>query len=757
MRPTEPRQASLSRTGGTRPYDVALEADLSELQVSTLAILAVVFVLVGSAVVLWPNWDPEGMSRQDLVGGLLFLLAWASWQLRSRYPLGVWVMVVGSAAVILLLQVWYPTTNAAALLVLPCVFSTAYLGTAAGIRCALASSALFLLAGWGIGGSVPAGQIPITMGAVWGGVGVIWASLRPYRAAAADTWYYYGQARRLLEESRNGKVELNQAYADLGKAYQELGRLNEIVIASQKIADEAREAKEAYVANVSHELRTPLNMIIGFSSMIARAPLTYRRKLPTQLLADIAVIERNALHLLRLVDDVLDLGKADSGAMKLSLARWSLEALVLEAVENVRPLFDAKGLCVDIEVEPQLPQVSCDDTRIRQVILNLLSNAGRAVQKGGVRISVRRSDAELIVTVADTGPGIPDEDLDRIFEPFRQLDSPGHARQSGTGLGLGISKKLVELHGGRMWVQSAAGSGAAFSFSLPLSTVEEPVGSASRWFSPHQVDPFAGRTHTRKADPPPITRRVLFVDPESSLFAAAMESGGKGVQIALVSDLRAAVAELGASPAQMLVLNQAEPDKLSDLEEALSALPFRLPIVLCSAPRPLAAAENLGVHQHLTKPISQDALLEAVESVPPPVETILIADDEPDAVQLFARMLAFSPQDYKVLRAGDGDRALEIIRTCHPDLVLLDMIMPGLNGLQVLSAMRQDPELASIPVITISARDLCGEATKSDRLIVLRSGGFTGRELVSAVYALCEGLTPTWRTDGKGQPQTSHG
>ena len=275
-----------------------------------------------------------------------------------------------------------------------------------------------------------------------------------------------------------------------------------MLLATQRAVDEARQAKETFVANVSHELRTPLNMIIGFSSLIAKAPLTYRRRLPPELLADISAIQRNAMHLSKLVDDVLDLSKADAGYMKISLSYASIPALSVEAAQAVQSLFDSKHLWIRMEIAPDLPDVLCDATRIRQVILNLLSNAGRVLENGGVTIRAWVEKNEAVVTVEDTGPGFQK----RGFLEPSAAEMPPRAERHRLAY---ISRKLVELHGGRMWLESKPSAGACFAFSLPIEATPNK--------RPRSLD-IRDFAHRRRADGhrrlPAIDRRVLFIDAE---------------------------------------------------------------------------------------------------------------------------------------------------------------------------------------------------------------------------------------------------
>jgi signal transduction histidine kinase len=371
---------------GARQEASLLQDYLRGLQQSSLPTIAIVLVAVAAVAFFWLHVDSSEIQRWDLFGLLVCIVALGAWLLRDRYPLGTWFLA-GGISLVIVFAYWLSGTSALLLLLtLPCILVTSYVGTLQGVALGALVSILLVMQAVLLQPSAGSNFAVIALAGIWGSIGLVWAALRPLRAATTESWYHFALARQLLEESRDRQQELNQAYEELRNAYKELGRLNQVLLATQHAADEARQAKESFVANVSHELRTPLNMIIGFSSLITRAPLTYQHRLPANLLADIAAIQRNAEHLSSLVDDVLDLSKTDAGQMTLSLQPVQVADLLEHAVEPMFELFASKSLWLKLETEPQLPEVLCDPTRIRQVVMNLLSNAGKIVDSGGVTI-----------------------------------------------------------------------------------------------------------------------------------------------------------------------------------------------------------------------------------------------------------------------------------------------------------------------------------------------------------------------------------
>jgi signal transduction histidine kinase/DNA-binding response OmpR family regulator len=553
----------------------------------------------------------------------------------------------------------------------------------------------------------------------------------------------FDAARMNLREVREQRLELEQSREDLMHANRELMRLSERLKVLELIAEEARQAKTEFVANVSHELRTPLNMIIGFSDMIARSPHVYGGRLPTSLLTDITAIRRNAEHLSALVNDVLDLSQVEAGRMALSRDWVDLGPLINEALGVVHPLFESRGLYLHPEVEAGLPSVFCDETRVRQIVINLLGNAGRFTERGGVIIRCQQQNQEVVISVADTGPGIALKDQQRIFEPFQQADVATRRRQGGSGLGLTISKQFVEMHGGRMWLESEPGSGTTISFTLPLT--QPPVralkgeqGIRRALVADDEVG-YRLRTRPSRVSAAPITARLVIVDPEQTL-QRLLSRYLPDVEVDTAADLERAVVALQRSPAQALVINDSSVGSLP--ATVVGGLPFGTPAISCWLPGEHDAAKRLGVVAYLIKPLALDKLLAALANLGRPIKTVLIVDDEEDELHLFARMLESQKGKYSILRVTSGQRALNMLRNRKPDIMLLDLSMPAMSGFQVLEEKARDASIAEIPVIVISSRDPAGEPILSNTLTVTQAPGISQRSLVDCIHALGAILAP---------------
>jgi signal transduction histidine kinase/CheY-like chemotaxis protein len=720
-----------------------------------LLVVGIVILLALSAGAIWPEelsvkmWTiaPIALVTYLLALRLLpqhFLLAHAAWQI------GIGGVIAATVSVFQLPEIAF----LAMLLPLMAVVTG---GWPLGVLSQALVTLLALALHRGLVTPVP----PPTYGWLIGIGGMIagllgWAAIQSLLTVTQWSLYSYRQARDKVEEARNQRLEFKQVEGDLLQANQELARMAERLRAMNDIAEEARQAKEEFVANVSHELRTPLNMIIGFSEMITQAPQIYGTHLPPPLLADITAIQRNSQHLSKLVNDVLDLSQIEAGRMAITKEWAQIGDVVEEAISAVRFFYESKALFLETEIPSDLPKILCDGTRVRQILLNLLSNAGRFTEEGGVIVRAEQTQQELVVSVSDTGPGISPEDQSRLFEPFQQLDSSIRRQHGGSGLGLSISQRFVELHGGRMWLESQVGDGTTFYFSLPMES-RLPIrfaegNNAKRWFDPHQQ--YVQRTRRTKAPRPVLIPRFVVLEREKvvqKLLSRYLDN----IEVIGVTTMDDALHELRRLPAQALVVNTPDIEAYTDSKIQLEALPYGTPMIICWVPGEETMTQQLGAARYLVKPIARDQLLEAIQQYGDNVRSILLVEDDSEAIQLFARMLASSETPYDVLLAKNGRRALDLLERRHPDLVLLDLIMPGMDGFEVLERKQRDPALREVPVIIISSQDPSGHPIVSKTLVVARHEGISARDLVASIQAVSQKLTPSGRAARQAQPETA--
>ncbi len=714
-----------------------LQAEIEELRSSNVWMSVVPLMPAAFALYAVATRSPDP-APGSLPGVFLLLLTPAVWWLlhKSYYRVAALALVVGLFCANLLLIHGTALAETALFLALPVGLSAVLIGIPAGAVAAVACS-IYLLFGTA---QIDAVLRSVAVINLWATLWMIWLSARPL--LLARKWFEgsYHQSRAALEKSRDYQFQLRQALDDLTEAHHQLTQLNRLAHDLRHQADEARRSKEQFVANVSHELRTPLNMIIGFSEMAMNSPQTYGRNIPQSLLADLEIVLRNSQHLSSLIDDVLDLSQIEAGQMALMKEGAALGEIIDEAVTAVRPLFNSKGLTLRRDIPPNLPELYCDRVRIRQVLLNLLSNAGRFTERGGVSVCARLEVDAIIVSVADTGPGISADEISEIFKPFQQLDGSVQSYWAGSGLGLSVSKHFVELHRGRMWLESEQGQGATFYFRLP---VEESISSAAdgvmRWFSPYST--YVERSHIPSL-PATADRPRLIVVEEGKALSRLLARYLDNAELVPVVSIEEALETIAAFPAQALLVNEASVGESLERIENEIALPFGLPVFVCSLPGVGDAADSLGAVDYLIKPISRDDLLAALDRLGNEVNTILIVDDEPDVLRLFRRMLASAGRSYRVLRASSAGQARQIMADTTPDVVLSDLVMPEQDGYQLIAEMKADPTLRDIPIVVTSARDPSSQPTVSKSLAVLRGGGIAIPQLLTAISTLVGVLSP---------------
>jgi len=707
----------------------AHRANLRGQQAEALDAFYAVTALVGLGLIyLTYSWPAAWLA--GLIGVGFILLVYPVHRLfAGRYLARAWGLAGLWLAGVLLAAGHWPGLAVSSLVIFPVallallVSPRAGLLTAAGLS--LAATALAqtgrdpAAAGWGLG-----------IGLAWGVTLLIWLALRPLEAALRWSWTRYDVAQGELDAARDAQADLKQAVKDLAEANLQTARLNQLLGTARRAAEEAERAKAEFVANVSHELRTPLNMVIGFAELIMRAPKTYGR-VSTALRADLAVIHRNSQHLAALIDDVLDLSQIEAGRMALTKERVVLDEIIAAATEAIRPLYQTKGLYLHTEAPAGLI-VACDRTRIREVLLNLLSNAGRFTEQGGVTVQARVAEGEVVISVADTGPGIAPEDQARLFQPFQQADGSIRRRFGGSGLGLSISKHFVELHDGRMWLASEVGSGATIFFTLPLEPAAAGGGAYERWLNPD----WEYRQRTRKwLAPKPVVRSRVVVVERGTLLQRLLRRYGGEMELVAVGSLAEAGAELARGPVTALLVHDLDVGGAVERIRAADLLPIGTPALVCALPQQEAAAHAIGADDYLVKPVSGEALLAALDRFGVDRGTILIVDDEQDAIQLFWRILAASGRGYRVLTAANGAQALAILGSDRPDAILLDLTMPGMDGFQLL-AQRSAAAWRDVPVLIMSARDPAGHPIVASAVALTRGGGLTVPQLLSAIEAL---------------------
>ncbi len=517
--------------------------------------------------------------------------------------------------------------------------------------------------------------------------------------------------------------QIRYSIQDLAQKQQDLEHSRRRLEQANMELTEADRLRSEFVANMSHELRTPLNSIIGFSGILQK---NKDQSLGDKALSYTEKINRNGKHLLELINDILDLSKIESGRMELDLAIVSVAGVLNEVADMLQHQIQSRGLALKLDIDNELPDVELDAQKLKQVLINLISNAMKFTSEGSVilRGHIGMNADNIEFEVEDTGIGIPEDKLDTIFEAFRQVDSSTTRNYGGTGLGLAISRAFVERMGGQLTVESALGKGSIFRVSLPVqktgaSSVKQktpvpgpiaaPLDTESVQGSVFQLNELEeGRATAHSEiqriliiDDDPDTRELLssyLKEYTAELLTAA--DGEEGLRLAREFQPDLITLDLmmpGLSGWD--VLNQIKQD------ESLSSIP----VIVVSIVAQTRKATILGAVDAITKPVSQERLHQAIERsvgsvCEPNMAKILVVDDESDARELVCSMLAGKVSQIRT--AENGREALATLEHYRPDLIILDLMMPVMDGTSFLRVLRADQRFIGLPVVVVTAKQL---------------------------------------------------
>ncbi|MCD4738182.1 MAG: response regulator, partial [Anaerolineae bacterium] len=503
---------------------------------------------------------------------------------------------------------------------------------------------------------------------------------------------------------------------------------------SLEIAEQLKEVdrlKSEFLANMSHELRTPLNSIIGFSRVILKGidgPLNDMQR------TDLSAIHESGKHLLNLINDILDLSKIEAGKMEFFFELVDLAKVASGVLSTAVALVKDKPIELQRDFPVDFPLVQADERRIRQVILNVVGNAAKFTEEGFISISgERKGKDEVVIAIADSGIGIPKDKYDTVFSEFQQVDSSSTRSYGGTGLGLPVSKKFVEAHGGRIWFESEIDVGTIFYMALPIAGLT--------------AEQLAERAEEEAAESTIEERVVLMVDDDErviTLFRRYLEQDGYRVMALTHGEM--VVAEAKRIQPYAITLDILLPDKDGwQIIQELKSDPetANIPILVCSIVSDADKGLSLGVTDYLVKPIVAENLLESLDRLTRVVEAynILIVDDSESDRNLLRRIL--EEAGYAVREAAGGAAALVGIHAELPDLVVLDLMMPEVDGFTVLENIRANEVTKHIPVIVVTAKELTAaehEQLNLQAAALLEKGIFDQQQLLVDVKRALEQL-----------------
>lgn len=580
------------------------------------------------------------------------------------------------------------------------------------------------------------------LGLIWATAIVSWLSSRNLYVVLF--WAVDSQARawRTANEVRRRREQLRRTIDSLRNAHAVLERTMRELEAAREEAEEARRVKSRFVANISHELRTPLNIIVGFAEVLCFSPETYGDfPWPAALRQDIMAIWRNAEHLLGMIDDVLDLAQIEASRMPVTREPTDLPQLIRDTLTSASGLFRGSGLELRVSLPSKMPVLNLDRTRIRQVLLNLINNATRYTHAGYIEVGGYLSETEAVVYVKDSGVGIPADKLESIFEEFEQVDSSPQRHRQGIGLGLAISRHFIRLHGGRMWAESrpeqvSGEHGSTFFFALPLPQHQAAIQPVE----PRRYQPRQGRSQELPS---------LIVVSRDPLVPHMLERHLDSMQITAtrtVAEAAALVHEL--HPEAVFVASEPGDDANGASDQASDLLrqvaPLDVPVLWSGFPTERAAAKALGVEEFLIKPVTRQELLAVIERLCHQPRRVMIVDDDPDMLALLARIVEHGYPQAQVIAASSATEATALLDP-RPDIVLLDLMMPGMSGAEFLAKMRSRIETGSVPVAVISARGPAQELSAcTGEVRISKNNGFTAGELIRVIELVSQSLPPNY-------------
>jgi signal transduction histidine kinase/CheY-like chemotaxis protein len=543
-----------------------------------------------------------------------------------------------------------------------------------------------------------------------------------------------GGAYSLFERNITLQKSVEARTRELERLNAELHRMIDEANRAQEAAEQANRSKSVFLANMSHELRTPLNAIIGYSEMLQEEAEDLGEE---GFAADLQKIHAAGKHLLGLINDVLDLSKIEAGKMGLYLEDFDVAAMVGDVCTTIRPLIEKNANTLNISVQENIGEMRSDLTKVRQMLFNLLSNASKFTENGVITLTLSRENSGsgdfLVFSVADSGIGMTEDQLGRLFQAFTQADVSTTRKYGGTGLGLTITQRFCEMMGGAIEVHSHHGKGSLFTVRLPAVLVEKKAETTPVVESlPAAACGADGNSCTVLVidDDPMVCDMMQRFLAEDGFHVVVANSGDDG--LALARKLKPCAITLDVIMPSMdgwAVLGALKNDPgLADI-----------PVIMLTIVDDKNMGYALGATDYLVKPLSKERLKTVLERYRPACSDrrVLLVEDDAPTRSMTQRML--EKEGWFVTLAENGRAGLEQVASNPPELILLDLMMPEMDGFQFVAEMEKHEQWRAIPILVVTAKDLNDDDRR--RLNghveqVLQKGAYRREELLKSVREL---------------------